>query len=242
MLEIKKITVSYGKDTPLNSASAKFEKGEVVAIIGKSGSGKSTLLNCLGLIAKPAQGQIFLNEMQIDKLTIDELRKTKRKIGIIFQHHNLISRLTVEQNIIIGTFGKFSFLRNILGIYPKQIFAEIKEIMNQVGLDYDLKNRRVDRQLSGGEMQRVAIARVLMQTPDIVLADEPTASLDQYNSEKIMELLIALNKGKTLIFNTHSVELAKKYASRIIGLNNGSIIYDKPTDLLSLSELEKIYS
>jgi phosphonate transport system ATP-binding protein len=242
MLEIRNLVYSYNNLKPILSIeNLEFKHGEKVAIIGKSGSGKSTLLNCLGLISRADKGQILLGGQDVGSFRGLELRALSGKIGIIFQNHNLVSRLSVKQNIIIGAFGNYSFLRNLIGIYPKELLARVTLMIDEIGLSSDKKDPRVDRQLSGGEMQRVAIARLLIQSPEIILADEPTASLDQSNSEMIMNLLVGNSNDRIFIFTTHNVELAKKHATRIIGLKQGEILFDTKNEILNDIKVNELY-
>ena len=242
MLKLENITVSYdGKVLALDDASLMVEQGEFVGIIGSSGSGKSTLLKTINLLVKPYKGNVHLDDVDITKLNNKELRNIRRNIGFIFQDYNLIDRSSVLDNVLIGRLGYKSSLKSILGIFNKDDYERAVTALIQVGLK-DKMFQRAD-QLSGGQKQRVAIAKTLCQSPKIILADEPVASLDISTSQNVMDYFKKVNEKKnmTIMINLHDVNLAKKYCNRIIALKKGKILFDGKAGDLSDDILETIY-
>ncbi len=231
-----------GADVPaLNGLSLAVHPGEFVAIIGPSGAGKSTLLRVLNGSVGSVRGQVLFNGENVTGVTGDRLRSLRCQIGFIFQDFNLISRISVLNNVIVGRLSEISGWRSVLGLFPKTEVERAKNVLKEVGLEEKVGSRASD--LSGGQQQRVAIARALSQNPQAILADEPTASLDPMLAESILSLLQNINRerGITIIANLHSIDLAKRYGSRIVGLRAGKAVFDGPPDQLTDEEIGRIY-
>lgn len=242
MLKLENITVIYdGKVSALRQVNVNIQAGEFVGIIGSSGSGKSTLLKTINQLVKPAEGKVFLGDREITSLTPKELREVRRDIGFIFQDYNLINRLTVVDNVLMGRLGYKSSLKSILGLWTDEEYERACRAIRQVGLE-EKRFERAD-QLSGGQKQRVAIAKTLCQRPKIILADEPVASLDIATSKNVMDYFQKVNEKKnmTILINLHDVNLAKEYCHRIIGLKDGRVLYDGQVGDLSHEILRKLY-
>ncbi len=243
MLEIKDLVKRYGGGDPvLKNLDLTIEGESVVSIIGSSGAGKSTLLRCINRLVEPTSGSIELNGTELTRLRGRNLRAARRKIGMVFQGFNLVDRLTVMENVQSGRLGYISTWAAILRRYPKEDIRRAYELMERVGIAH-YANTRAD-QLSGGERQRVGVVRALMQNPDILLADEPTASLDPKTSEQIMGLLrdLAGELKLPVLINIHNVAEAKEYTDRIVGMRYGRIIFDHKPARLDQEEMDRIYS
>jgi phosphonate transport system ATP-binding protein len=242
MLEIKQLVKKYHTgDLAVNGVDLKVEKGQVMALIGPSGAGKSTLIRCVNRLEKATSGEIWLNGENIVKMRSGKLRRARRNMGMIFQEYALVERLTVMENVLSGRLGYVGFWRSFLRKFPQSDINAAFGLLEKVGLD-TMVNKRAD-ELSGGQRQRVGIARALIQKPDILLVDEPTASLDPKTSRQIMRLITELCEENQLaaIINIHDVALAQMYAERIVGLREGSIVYDGPPDDLKPDVLTEIY-
>ena len=242
MLEIKQLVKKYNTgDLAINGVDLKVEKGQVMALIGPSGAGKSTLIRCVNRLENPTSGEIWLNGENIVKMRSGKLRRARRNMGMIFQEYALVERLTVMENVLSGRLGYVGFWRSFLRKFPQSDINAAFGLLEKVGLD-TMVNKRAD-ELSGGQRQRVGIARALIQKPDILLVDEPTASLDPKTSRQIMRLITELCEEYQLaaIINIHDVALAQMYAERIVGLREGSIVYDGPPDDLKPDVLTEIY-
>lgn len=216
----------------LNNVSFSVQKGEFLAIIGLSGSGKSTLLRCINRLVEPTSGHTFFNGQQITGLKRKDLRQVRKKIGMIFQHFNLIKRKSVLTNVLSGKLAETSTFNSIFGLYTEEDKKRALKNLEIVGLS-EKAHIRAD-ELSGGQQQRVSIARALMQDPDILLADEPVASLDPATSHSVMDYLEKANQdlGKTIICNLHFLSLVRRYATRAIALKDGQIIFEgSPKDI-----------
>lgn len=228
MIELKDVTVYYqnAKKPAIHSINLSFGEGEFVCVLGKSGAGKSTLIRCMNGLQKPTSGEVFWDRDPLTKKSKEQQRLIRREIGMIFQHFNLIPRLTVLQNVLTGMFGYRSSVKNLFGIFSKEEMNEAKRVLEVVGL-LEYENRRIEH-LSGGQKQRVGIARALVQKPRVFLGDEPVASLDPGTAIHIFTLIKELHERHNLlsVMNLHDVELAKKFATRIIALKDGVIIYD----------------
>lgn len=242
MLEIKNLTVKYGNFVAVDNINLRVEDGEFVAVIGSSGGGKSSLMKAINLLVKPKSGSIKIDGEEMTLLSSQKLREKRRKIGFIFQDYNLIDRLSVIENVLAGRLGYKSSLKSLLGIFSKDEYTEAEKALEKVGLSEKMFVR--GDELSGGQKQRVAIAKVLVQSPDIILADEPVASLDINTSKIIMEYFKKINKNQkiTVIINIHDVNIALKYADRIVALKNGKIIFDGRGSELTDDILRKIYT
>jgi phosphonate transport system ATP-binding protein len=242
MLEIRQLVKKYKTgDIAINGVDLKVEKGQVMALIGPSGAGKSTLIRCVNRLETPTSGEIWLNDQNIVKLRSGKLRKARRNMGMIFQEYALVERLTVMENVLSGRLGYVGFWRSYLRKFPQADIQAAFKLLEKVGLE-KMFNKRAD-ELSGGQRQRVGIARALIQKPDILLVDEPTASLDPKTSRQIMRLITELCVEQQLaaIINIHDVALAQMFAERIVGLRDGRIVYDGSPDDLKPDVLTEIY-
>ncbi len=233
MLEVRNLQKVYDNGThALKGVSFDVKQGEFLVVIGLSGSGKSTLLRCINRLHDPTSGAVNFEGEDITKLRGARIRSVRSRIGMIFQHFNLIPRRTVLTNVLSGSLSKTGVFKSILGIWPEEDKAKAKQYIDIVGLT-GKENIRADN-LSGGQQQRVAIARALMQNPKILLADEPVASLDPATSHSVMQYLKKVNEelGVTVICNLHFLSLVRQYASRVIALKGGELIYEgKPLDI-----------
>lgn len=242
LLELHSVTKRYGAETlALNSITFSVQSGEFVAIIGPSGAGKSTLLRCINRLIDVSEGDILFNGVSVPKLRGKELRHHRTQIGMIFQHYNLVNRLSVLENVLHGRLGYKNTFQGILGLYSEEEKREAVRILETLGL-YEQMYKRCD-QLSGGQKQRVGIARALVQQPKMLLCDEPIASLDPSSAKVIMDTLRDINRtmGITVLVNLHQVDVALHYAERIIGINRGQVIYDGPPHALSNAQIYQIY-
>lgn len=242
MLRIEQLCKIYDNGTEaLRSVSLGVEAGEFVVVLGKSGSGKSTLLRCVNRLVEPTSGRIFLNDEEVTGASPRHLRQIRKKIGMVFQQYNLVSRCSVQTNVLAGRLASVLTAASILNIFPEAEIEKSRQVLNRLGIG----EKGLDRadKLSGGQQQRVGLARALMQEPQLILADEPVSSLDPATSRQIMDLLAEFNKkeGVAVICNLHLPSLAREYGSRIIALNEGRIVYDGPATDLSENELNSFY-
>ncbi len=241
-IQVENLVKEYTPGKPvLQDISFEVTGNTSVAIIGPSGTGKSTLIRCVNKLIPPTSGNVYVSGENITRLSGKELRMARRKIGMVFQEFNLVERLSVMENILSGRLGYVSPLRAWLRKYPQEDINRAYGLLESVGL-IDFAQQRADS-LSGGQRQRVGIARAIMQEPHVLLADEPTSSLDPKTSVEIMELLVSLSEQQEipLLINIHDVDLAKRYTSRVIGLSKGGIVYDgAPADLTN-DHLKEIY-
>lgn len=228
-------------DKALKSVNLVVPDGQVMALIGPSGAGKSTLIRCVNRLVEPTSGQIFLGDVQLSSLSQGALRRARRRMGMIFQEYALVERLTVMENVLSGRLGYVPFWRSYFRKFPQSDIDEAFRLLARVGLDH-MVDKRAD-ELSGGQRQRVGICRALIQNPELLLVDEPTASLDPKTSRQIMRLIRELCEERNLsaIINIHDVMLAQMFAERIVGLQLGEIVYDGPPDGLSPDVLTQIY-
>ncbi len=241
-LRLQNLRKEYVAGKPiLKDISFEVKGRNSVAIIGPSGTGKSTLIRCVNKLIPPTSGNVFVSGENITELHGKKLRKARRKVGMVFQEFNLVERLSVMENVLCGRLGYVSPVRAWLRKYPQEDIDRAFDLLESIGL-LEFSRQRADS-LSGGQRQRVGIARAVMQEPHVLLADEPTSSLDPKTSVEIMELLVSLSEANNipLIINIHDVELAKRYTSRVIGLSKGGIVYDGPPDQLSDANLMEIY-
>ncbi|ESS02962.1 MAG: phosphonate ABC transporter, ATP-binding protein [uncultured archaeon A07HR67] len=229
MLETENLGKTYSTgDEALCDVSVTIDGREVVAMIGPSGAGKSTFVRCINRLVEPTTGRVLLDDRELTGLGDDELRNARRDIGMVFQEYNLVERLTVMENVLSGRLGYVSNWAALRRNFPPEDVERAYELLDLVGLG-DMENKRVD-ELSGGQRQRVGIARAVVQEPKIVLADEPTSSLDPETSRDVMELLtdIAVERDVPVLINIHEVDLAERYADRILGLHRGELVFDGP--------------
>lgn len=242
MLKISGLSKVYPTGTAaLKNVSFTVDEPKVVTIIGPSGAGKSTLIRCVNRLVEPTSGTIMLDDVDILALSRRDLRKVRRRIGMIFQEYNLVERLTVMENLLSGRLGYVSFWKTYRRKFPPGDVTAAFALLDRVGLS-GYQNTRADA-LSGGERQRVGISRALMQQPDLLLVDEPTASLDPKTSRQIMRILVELahERGTPALVNIHDVGLAQSFADRIIGLRGGTIVFDGPPDRVTAKVLTEIY-
>ncbi|SFD54173.1 phosphonate transport system ATP-binding protein [Bosea sp. CRIB-10] len=241
-LVIRNLVKEYRKGQPvLRDISLSVSEPGIVAIIGPSGTGKSTLIRCINRLVDPTSGSIMLGGTDLATLQGEPLRAARRRLGMVFQEYNLVERLTVIENVLCGRLGYVPVWRAWTRRFPEEDIAHAFALLESVGLG-DFATRRAD-QLSGGQRQRVGIARAVMQEPDLILADEPTSSLDPKTSVEIMELLAKVGRERDIpvLVNIHNVALARRYALRMIGMSKGLVIYDGPPAGLQDSHLAEIY-
>lgn len=242
MVEIKELVKRYpsGQEA-LKSVSLTLQENTVMALIGPSGAGKSTLIRCINRLVEPTSGSIMINGVNVCDLGKKELRLRRRKIGMIFQEYALVDRLTVMENVLSGQLGYVGFWPSTLRRFPQDVVTQAYTLLERVGLS-DFVDNRAD-QLSGGQRQRVGIARALIQNPELLLVDEPTASLDPKTSRQVMRLIVELVQERNLqcIINIHDVVLAKQFAQRIVGLQDGKIVFEGQSADLDVNVLNTIY-
>ncbi len=226
MLEVKNLTKIYDDGTvALNNISFDVAEGDFLIVIGLSGSGKSTLLRCINRLIDPTEGEIIWNGTDLTKLEGEDLRKARRKIGMIFQHFNLVKRSQVLINVLSGRLGYAPTFPSLMHRFSKEDREKAWSALNRLGIE-DQALKRAD-ELSGGQQQRVGIARALMQEPEMILADEPVASLDPVLAHTILTYLEKLNQEDemTIICSLHYLDLVQRYSTRVIGLRDGEIVY-----------------
>lgn len=242
MIKMQNLTLGYKKEKILKELDLRVKKGEFIGIIGPSGAGKSTLLMSVTGGIKVFDGNFEVLDFDLNKIKKKHLISLREQIGVIFQGYNLVDRLSVLDNVISGMLKEIPLSRAIIKYYKKKEIEKAKEYMDIVDISkHSLK--RCD-ELSGGQRQRVAIARALAAEPKIILADEPVSALDPKSAKKVMEILKKVNKiyGVTVIANLHHLEYAKEYCERIIGVNNGKIVFDDNSEKLTDKLVDKIYT
>ena len=225
----------------LNDVNLEIQQGEFVAVIGLSGAGKSTLIRTVNKMIDITGGKLTVNGTDVSALSRRALRKFRRKIGMVFQSFNLVTRTSVINNVLSARVADMSFVRTLLGLYSKKDKLLALESLDKVGI-LEKAYTRAD-QLSGGQQQRVALARTLAQNPEIILADEPVAVLDPVMADIVMEDFKRINREMniTVVINIHHVDLALQYADRVIGIRAGQIVYDGPTGEVNDDVLKQIY-
>ena len=242
MIKFDHVNKTYGNGVKaLQDVNLEIKQGEFVAVIGLSGAGKSTLIRTVNKMIDINDGKLTVNDIDVSKLKGKELRKFRRKIGMVFQSFNLVNRTTVLNNVLSARVPDMSFFRTLFGLFSKEDKVQALEALDKVGI-LDKAYIRAD-QLSGGQMQRVALARTLAQNPEIILADEPVASLDPVMADVVMEDFKRINKEMniTIVINIHHVDLALQYADRIIGIRAGKIVFDGATKDVDRDKLKFIY-
>jgi phosphonate transport system ATP-binding protein len=242
MLTVESLSKTYRSGDPaLGGVSFTVPEGQVVGLIGPSGAGKSTLIRCINRLVEPSAGRVLLNDLDLTTLGKPALRRARRRIGMIFQEYALVERLTVMENVLSGRLGYVSFWRSWARRFPGEDIANAFRLLERVGLE-GRADSRADA-LSGGQRQRVGIARALAQEPELLLVDEPTASLDPKTSRQIMRLIteVCAERGLPAIINIHDVVLAQQFAERIIGLRAGEVVFDGPPGALDTAALTAIY-
>jgi phosphonate transport system ATP-binding protein len=242
MLEVNNLTKIYpGGVQALDNVSFKVDPGEFLAVIGLSGSGKSTLLRCINRLVEPTAGEILWNGVDITQASQDEMLRIRRKIGMVFQHFNLVSRSKVLTNVLAGRLGYVNPFMSVLNRFPKKDIDLALHQMERVGIT-DQAQKRAD-ELSGGQQQRVGIARAMVQEPEMILADEPVASLDPVLAHTIMQYLEQINKedGVMILCSLHFLDLVHRYADRAIALNDGMLMFDGPPGEIDDEKFREIY-
>jgi phosphonate transport system ATP-binding protein len=239
MLELRDVHCCFGDIVAVNQASLCIAPGEMVGIIGRSGSGKSSLLRLVNRLYTPQQGSISWNGQCVLSLKGRELRDWRRRATVIFQQFNLIPRLDVLTNVLLGTLATRPLVPSLFKYFPPHLRARAIVELDRLGMAETAFQRT--QFLSGG--QRVAIARAMLQDPEILLADEPVASLDPINSETVMRSIAEINRthGITVLVNLHSIDIARRYCHRVIGMRKGNIVFDGPVDALTDDAIAEIY-
>jgi phosphonate transport system ATP-binding protein len=242
MLEIKNLTKIYeGGVKALDNVSFSVEQGEFLAVIGLSGSGKSTLLRCINRLIEPTEGQIIWNGEDITAASQEEMLRIRRKMGMIFQHFNLVTRSKVLTNVLAGRLGYVNPVMSLINRFPQSDIKMAFEQLERVGIA-DQAYKRAD-ELSGGQQQRVGIARAMMQEPELILADEPVASLDPVLAHSIMQYLETINQeeGVMVLCSLHFLDLVHRYADRAIALNEGQLMFDGSPEDIDDEKFKEIY-
>ena len=243
MIEFKNVYKTYPNGfTALKNVNLNIEQGEFVAIIGLSGAGKSTILRCINRMHDIQQGTLNVDDVDVESLSGKALRRFRRKVGMIFQSFNLVSRSTVIKNVLTADVPDMPFWRVLFGIFTKEQKMRALESLDKVGI-LDKAYTRCD-QLSGGQQQRVALARTLNQNPSIILADEPVASLDPVTARQVMSDFVRINKEYkiTILLNIHHVDLALNYCDRVIGVRAGEIVFDGSASSITQEQLDEVYN
>ncbi len=241
MLELTKVTRRFGQNVAVDSVSLSIPKGQMVGIIGRSGAGKSTLLRMINRLVPVSEGAIRFEGSEVSSLQGSALRNWQRDCAMIFQQFNLVPRLDVVANVLHGTLNRRSTLSTLFNIYPRADILRAVDILEELGVGENALKRA--EALSGGQQQRVAIARALMQSPKMILADEPIASLDPMNAKIVMDALAAINRdhGLTVITNLHTLDTARTYCERVIGMAAGKVVFDGPAHELTQDAVRMIY-
>jgi len=242
MLTIKNLTKIYeGGVQALTDVDLTVEKGEFLVVIGLSGSGKSTLLRCINRLVEPTTGQVIYDGIDVTAASPAELRRVRRRIGMVFQHFNLVRRSSVLNNVLSGRLGYVPVGPSLIHRFPKEDMERAMANLNRVGIA-EKAYVRAD-ELSGGQQQRVGIARALMQEPDLILADEPVSALDPATSHSVLQHLEQINQedGTTIICNLHFLDLARRYGTRIVALKAGELIFDGMPDEIDRERFKQVY-
>ena len=242
MLRVQNLTKVYDDGTvALKDVSFEVPDGEFLAVIGLSGSGKSTLLRCINRLIEPTSGDIWWDDIHLSHVTGEELRRARRRIGMIFQHFNLVNRSSVLTNVLSGRLGYVNSLASVIGRFPEEDIRRAYASLDRVGIREKAHNRADE--LSGGQRQRVGIARALMQEPGLMLADEPVASLDPALAHSIMRRLLQINQEDKLIVlcSLHFLDLVQQYSTRAIALNEGQLVFDGTPDEIDDAKFIDIY-
>jgi len=235
------VTKRFGRVTAVDGASFSVEQGQMLGIIGRSGAGKSTLLRLTNRLADPTEGHIVYGDLDIGALTGKALLAWRARCAMIFQQFNLVPRMDVVSNVLHGTLNRRSTLATAFNLFPRADIYRAIDILERLGIADQAPKRAED--LSGGQQQRVAIARALMQDPEIILADEPIASLDPMNAQVVMDTLRRIHDedGRTIICNLHTLDTARRYCDRVIGMREGRIVFDGAPSLLTTAQAREIY-
>jgi phosphonate transport system ATP-binding protein len=242
MLQIKNLTKVYdGGVQALTNVSFEVPQGQFLAVIGLSGSGKSTLLRCINRLIEPTSGQILWNGVDVTAASPEELRRIRRKIGMVFQNFNLVHRSKVITNVLAGRLGYNNPAWSLINRFSRDDLEKARQKLARVGIE-DKGEYRAD-ELSGGQQQRVGIARALMQDPEIILADEPVASLDPVLAHSIMKHLEQINKedGVTVLCSLHFLDIVHRYADRVVALNQGELVFEGLPKDIDDKKFKEIY-
>lgn len=242
LLSIRNLKKIYDKQTyALKGIDLDVHPGEFIVIIGPSGAGKSTFIRCINQMIPISEGHVIFDGEHMEKVRGKKLREQRAKIGMIFQHYNLINRVNVIKNVLFGRLGNMSLAKSIFSLYSEADKQEAYNLLKKVGLEEHIY-KRADA-LSGGQMQRVGICRAIVQNPKLLLADEPIASLDPKSAKIVMQQIkeITTERQLTCIVNLHQVDYAKKYATRIVGIKNGKVVFDGKPIHLTDSMIDYIY-
>ena len=241
MLNIDGLTKRFGSKTAVDNVSIRVEKPSMIGIIGKSGAGKSTLLRMLNRLAPSTGGSIFFEEKDVTSLKGADKRRWQSECAMIFQQFNLVPRMDVVSNVLHGTLNRRSTMATMFNLHPTEDIHRAIEILDRLGIAEQAPKRA--EALSGGQQQRVAIARALMQDPKIILADEPIASLDPMNAQIVMDALRRIHEedGRMIIANLHTLDTARRYCDRVIGMRDGRIVFDGRPDQLTTGVARDIY-
>lgn len=241
MLDVEDLSCRFGAKTAVDNASFSVDRGSFVGVIGRSGAGKSTLLRMINRLAEPSAGRIMFEGSDVTALRGPALRQWRARSAMIFQQFNLVGRLDVLTNVLMGRLARVPAWRSVIQLWPEEDKALALSALEQ----FDMASFAAQRadQLSGGQQQRVAIARALVQEPDIILADEPIASLDPRNTRVVMDALLRINKhfGITVICNLHSLDLARSYCDRLIGMSAGRVVFDHVPAALTDQVARELY-
>ncbi len=240
-LKISELTKKFDDIFAVNDVSIDIQESQVIGIIGASGAGKSTLLRMLNRLSDPTSGDIIFKGRNISNLTGAEKRAWQSECAMIFQQFNLVPRMDVVSNVLHGTLNKRGALPTMFNIFPQDEIHRAIDILERLGIAEHASKRA--QALSGGQQQRVAIARALMQGPEIILADEPIASLDPMNAQIVMDSLRSIHDedGKLVICNLHTLDTARRYCDRVIGMRAGRVVFDGTGDELTVDAARKIY-
>jgi phosphonate transport system ATP-binding protein len=241
MLVVEGLTCRFGTKAAVDGASFEISPGGFVGVIGRSGAGKSTLLRTINRLVTPTEGRILFDGVDVTALRGKELRQWRARAAMIFQQFNLVGRLDVLTNVLMGRLAAMPAWRSLTQAWPDEDKALAMSALEQFDMA-SLAAQRTD-QLSGGQQQRVAIARALVQQPDLILADEPIASLDPRNTKIVMDALLRINKhfGITVICNLHSLDLARSYCDRLIGMAAGRVVFDGAPSALTEHVARELY-
>ncbi len=241
MLEVRGLTKKFGQKTAVDDVSISVEEPAMIGIIGRSGAGKSTLLRIMTRMDKATSGTITYNGTDVTGARRAAKRAWQSRCAMIFQQFNLVPRMDVVSNVLHGTLNRRSTFATMFNLYPQDDIHTAIDILDRLGISEQASKRA--SALSGGQQQRVAIARALMQDPEIILADEPIASLDPMNAQVVMQALRAIHEedGRMVIANLHTLDTARRYCDRVIGMRDGAVVFDGAPELLTTSVARDIY-
>ncbi|MEL6573894.1 MAG: phosphonate ABC transporter ATP-binding protein [Pseudomonadota bacterium] len=241
MLEIQSLTKQFGTKTAVDNVSFKVDEPKMIGIIGRSGAGKSTLLRMVNRLSDATSGQILFKGQDVTSLKGAARRSWQSDCAMIFQQFNLVPRMDVVSNVLHGTLNSRSTLATMFNLFPQSDIHRAIDILDRLGISEQAPKRA--EALSGGQQQRVAIARALMQDPEIILADEPIASLDPMNAQVVMEALRRIHEedGRMVIANLHTLDTARRYCDRVIGMRDGKMVFDGTPDQLTTGAARDIY-